>query len=310
MNSNQSIYAVRAAGLSRRFGQRMVVEQVEFEVETGEVYGFLGPNGAGKTTTLRLLLGLLSPSSGSAKVLGLDPAREGRRLRRRIGYVSQLHSLYQDLSVEQNLRFFGSMYGLSGRSLTESLEREVTRFHLGPSLPELVAGQSTGVRRRTALAAALLHRPELLILDEPTSGMDASARREFWTFLGGLAGEGATVIITTHHLEEAETCDRLSLMLAGRIHFEGTPAGMRATFAGAVLLVTAEPWAAAFSVLKEAFGASLFGREVHVDARRADAAAVRAVLAAEGVEILSLQERPPTMEDAFLRAAEEAAGSA
>ena len=302
-----SVPAIEAVGLCKRFGRKTVVDRATFSVSTGEVYGFLGPNGAGKTTTLRLVLGLFPASGGSVRVLGLDPATQGRRLRRRVGYVSQLHSLYEDLSVEQNLRFFGSMYGLGGEELDDRLEAELVRFHLEPQRRELVGRQPTGVQRRTALAAALLHRPELLILDEPTSGMDAVARREFWTFLGGLAGEGATVIVTTHHLEEAESCDRLCLMLDGRVRFEGTPGGMRRAFSGPVLHVWAEPWAEAFTALKEAFGASLFGREVHVDARRGDADAVRALLAGRGLQVLTLEERPPTMEDAFLRAAEEAA---
>ena len=239
----------------------------------------------------------------------MDPATQGRHLRRRVGYVSQLHSLYQDLSVEQNLRFFGSMYGLGKEELEDRLEAELARFHLQSQRRELVARQPTGVQRRTALAAALLHRPELLILDEPTSGMDAAARREFWTFLGGLAGEGATVIITTHHLEEAEACDRLSLMLAGRVRFEGTPGGMRGAFSGPVLRVRAEPWA------DSVHGAERGLRSFVCSAARCTWTRVGGTkarsgrcLAERGLEVLALEERPPTMEDAFLRAAEGAGG--
>ena len=298
--------AIEARDLRKSFGAKRAVDGATFTVGEGEVFAFLGPNGAGKTTVLRVLLGLLRPTGGEARVLGLDPTTQARAVRLRVGYVSQLHSLYEDLTVAQNLRFLGSMYGLEGAALQVRVEEYLARFHLENVEGAMVGAQPTGVRRRAALAGALLHHPELVILDEPTSGMDPGSRREFWSFLGGLVEGGVTVVVTTHNLEEVEGCDRLALMLGGRIRFEGTPQGFRAQWGGPMLRVRAEPWDRAFVALKQAFGAALFGLEVHVDRERAGEAEIRAVLAARGVEVVEICERGPTMEDAFLRAAEEA----
>jgi ABC-2 type transport system ATP-binding protein len=302
--------AIEARDLRKSFGGTHAVDDATFTVGEGEVFAFLGPNGAGKTTVLRMLLGLLRPTGGEARVLGVDPATQARAVRLRVGYVSQAHSLYGELTVLQNLRFLGSMYGLSGAVLRERVDEHLARFHLEEVAAAMAGAQPTGVRRRAALAGALLHRPELVILDEPTSGMDPGSRREFWAFLGGLVEGGVTVVVTTHNLEEVEGCDRMALMLAGRIRFEGTPQGFRERWGGPVLRVRAEPWERTFVALKQAFGAALFGLEVHVDRERASEAEVRAVLAANAVEVLQISERGPTMEDAFLRAAEESGRAA
>ena len=299
--------AIEALQLRKSFGAKRAVDKATFTVGEGEVFAFLGPNGAGKTTVLRVLLGLLRPTGGEARVLGRDPATDARAVRLRVGYVSQLHSLYEDLTVVQNLRFLGSMYGLAGAALRERVDEYVERFHLADVSEGMVGAQPTGVRRRAALAGALLHHPELVILDEPTSGMDPGSRREFWSFLGGLVGGGVTVVVTTHNLEEVEGCDRLALMLGGRIRFEGTPESFRGRWGGPVLRVRGAPWDRAFVALKQAFGAALFGLEVHVEKERAGEAEIRSVLRAQGVEVVEISERGPTMEDAFLRAAEEAA---
>lgn len=296
--------AVSAQGLEKRFGRVQAVQQTSFTVRRGEIFGFLGPNGAGKTTTLRMLLGLLARDGGRLDVVGCDPAVEGAALRRRVGYVTQLHSLYTDLTVEENLAFFAATYGLAKPEARRRVAEEVARFRLEGASRELVGRQPTGVRRRVALAAALLHRPELLILDEPTSGMDPTARRQFWTFLGGLAGGSTTVIVTTHHLEEVESCDRLGLMLDGRVRFEGTPSDLRQEFGAAVLVVQATPWAEAFLALKASYGAALFGRCIHVDGGRAGEDDIRATLARAGCRVERIDLRAPAIEDAFLRAAE------
>ena len=298
--------AIEARDLRKSFGAKRAVDGATFTVCEGEVFAFLGPNGAGKTTVLRVLLGLLRPSGGEARVLGLDPTAQARAVRLRVGYVTQLHSLYEDLTVVQNLRFLGSMYGLAGVELRARVDEYLARFHLEDVAGGMVGAQPTGVRRRAALAGALLHRPELVILDEPTSGMDPGSRREFWSFLGGLTEGGMTVVVTTHNLEEVEGCDRVALMLGGRIRFEGTPEDFRERWGGPVLRVRGEPWDRAFVVLKQAYGAALFGLEVHVDRQRAGEVEVRAVLAQNRVEVIEISERRPTMEDAFLRAAEEA----
>ncbi|MBN1630384.1 MAG: ABC transporter ATP-binding protein [Thermoleophilia bacterium] len=293
--------ALSARGLDRHFTRKHAVKNASFNVPRGHIFGFLGPNGAGKTTVLRLVLGLLRPDSGEIRVLGLDPVRNPRAVRLRTGYVSQLHSLYGDLTVDENLRFFGRLYGLAGEELNRRIAEEKERFrlveHRGPA-----AGLGTGVQRRTALACALLHRPELLILDEPTSGMDSLGRRDFWTFLGGLTADGTTIVITTHHLEEAEGCDDLALMLDGEVRFQGSPTELKARFAGPVLAVSCEPWEVGFAVLREAYGASLFGTCSHIDGLVATRADVETLLAGRSVRLLGIEERPPSMEDAFLRA--------
>lgn len=297
----RSDIALSAAGLDKRFARKHAVKKVSFGVSRGCVFGFLGPNGAGKTTVLRLVLGLLRPDAGDSRVLGLDPAKQPREVRLRTGYVSQLHSLYGDLTVDENLRFFGRMYGLGGGELSERVIEQKGRFrleeHRGPA-----SALGTGVQRRAALACALIHRPELLILDEPTSGMDSLGRRDFWTFLGGLTADGTTIVITTHHLEEAEGCDDLALMLDGEVRFQGSPAELKDRYAGPVLVVTCDPWEVGFASLREAFGASLFGTASHIDSLIATPADVETILARDGVRLAGIQERPPTMEDAFLRA--------
>ena len=302
--SQQSDFALLATNLDKRFARKHAVDGATFSVPRGTVFGFLGPNGAGKTTVLRLVLGLLRPDSGEARVLGLDPVKQPREVRLRTGYVSQLHSLYGDLTVDENLHFFGSMYGLAGGRLGERMAEQKRRFRLEEHQGPAVA-LGSGVQRRVALACALLHRPELLFLDEPTSGMDSLGRRDFWTFLGGLTADDTTIVITTHHLEEAEGCDQLALMLGGRVRFQGTPAELKNRYGGPVLVVACDPWEKGFSALREAFGASLFGTSSHIDGARATPAEVQALLSRKDVRLLKVEEHPPSMEDAFLRATVE-----
>jgi ABC-2 type transport system ATP-binding protein len=289
-----------------------VVNSLDLTVRTGEVYGFLGPNGAGKTTTLRILLGLLSPDKGSSSVLGFDSERQGAELRQLVGYVCQQYSLYRDLTVQENLLFFGRVYGLGAERLGERVAAEVERFHLEADRRKLLGSLPTGTQRRCSLAVALLHQPKLLILDEPTSGMDATSRREFWAFLGGLVAAGTTVILTTHHLEEVQVCDRICLMLAGRLHFEGTPGGMTEAFPGEVLLVTIERGEGAESagqtqvahrLLKEEFGASLLGPRIRIQRPGIDPRRVLSVLETGGISGARVESVAPTLEDAFVRAA-------
>jgi ABC-2 type transport system ATP-binding protein len=294
---------IETRGLTKILGGRTVVDSLDLSVHSGEVYGFLGPNGAGKTTTLRMLLGLVAPDSGSASVLGFDCQRQGGVLRRQVGYVSQLRSLYLDLTVEENLLFFGRMYGLEPERLTERVAAESARFQLDADRRRLLGSLPTGTQRRCSLAVALLHEPRLLILDEPTSGMDTTSRREFWTFLGGVVANATTVIVTTHHLEEVQVCDRLCLMLGGRLRFEGTPGGMVEAFPGPVLLVSTDQVKSAHQALKREYGASLLGDQVRVQRPGVDPEAVLRLLAAVGVAGARVESVAPTLEDAFVRAA-------
>ena len=214
--------------VTRRFGGFTAVDRVSFEVTRGEVFGLLGANGAGKSTTFRMLCGLLPPSEGTLRVAGFDLRTAAAVARRRIGYMAQRFSLYGDLTVVQNLRFFSSVYGLSGASQRRRIEWGVTQFALGPLLAARANDLSLGFKQRLALACALMHEPQILFLDEPTSGVDPLARREFWRRISALAGQGVTVLVTTHFMEEAEYCDRLLIMSQGRVLTEGTPDAIKA----------------------------------------------------------------------------------
>ena len=218
---------VQVHDLVRRFGSFVAVDHVSFEVERGEIFGLLGPNGAGKTTTFRMLCGLLPATSGTLRVAGVDLRRARASARQRIGYVAQKFSLYGQLSVTENLEFFASAYNLRGARKRDRIDWALKNFALA-SLAGLPSGNLPGgFKQRLAMAAALLHEPEILFLDEPTSGADPLARREFWRRITALSEQGVTVVVTTHFMEEAEYCDRIAIMDAGRILAQGTPAEIR-----------------------------------------------------------------------------------
>jgi ABC-2 type transport system ATP-binding protein len=215
--------------LTRRFGQFVAVNDVTFSVGHGEIFGLLGANGAGKSTTFRMLCGLLPPSEGSLRVAGFDLRKAAAPARGRIGYMAQKFSLYANLSVQQNLRFFSSAYKLVGARQKARISWAVEEFGLGPMLDATADHLPLGFKQRLALACALMHEPEILFLDEPTSGVDPLARREFWRRINALADVGVTVLVTTHFMEEAEYCDRLVIMAEGRVLTEGTPEAIKDT---------------------------------------------------------------------------------
>jgi ABC-2 type transport system ATP-binding protein len=217
-------------GLTRRFGAFTAVRDIHFKVRRGEIFGLLGANGAGKSTTFRMLCGLLPPSAGRLSVAGEDLRVAAAAARARIGYVAQKFSLYADLSVEQNLQFFCRSYGLRGERRRARIRWALEEFDLEPFADQTSNDLPLGFKRRLALAVALMHEPEILFLDEPTSGVDPLARREFWRRISGLAAAGVTVLVTTHFMEEAEYCDRLIVMAQGTILAMGTPAEMKAPF--------------------------------------------------------------------------------
>jgi len=220
--------AIQARELTRHFGDFVAVDRATFQVEAGQVFGFLGPNGAGKTTTIRMLTGLLPPSSGSARVAGLDPAAESRRLRGRLGYMSQLFSLYGDLTVAENIELFGGLYEVTGERFRARRAWVLEMAGLEGQEKRLTAELPLGWKQRLALGCAVLHEPPILFLDEPTSGVDPLARRAFWDLIDALAEGGTTVLVSTHYMEEAEYCNRLLLMNRGRVIAEGTPGELRA----------------------------------------------------------------------------------
>jgi ABC-2 type transport system ATP-binding protein len=222
--------AVEARELTRRFGAFVAVDAITFDVAEGEVFGFLGANGAGKTTAMRMLTGLLAPSAGSARVAGVDVAADPDAVKRRIGYMSQRFSLYEDLTVRENVRLYGGIYGLSNAEIAERTEAMFDRLRLGHAADERVGRLPLGWKQKLAFSVALLHRPRVVFLDEPTGGVDPVTRRQFWELIYETAAAGTTVFVTTHYMDEAEYCDRASVMVAGRIAALGTPAELKSRF--------------------------------------------------------------------------------
>jgi drug efflux transport system ATP-binding protein len=225
--------AIEAVELTRRFGSFVAVDRISFEIRAGEVFGFLGANGAGKTTAIRMLTGLLAPTSGRASVAGHDVGRETERVKRDIGYMSQRFSLYEDLTVRENIRLYGGIYDLSDREIRERTDRMLARLAIEQTGDELVRAIPLGWRQKLAFSVAMLHEPAVVFLDEPTSGVDPITRRQFWELIYEAAGRGTTILVTTHYMDEAEYCDRISIMVGGRIAALGTPAELKEQFAAA-----------------------------------------------------------------------------
>jgi drug efflux transport system ATP-binding protein len=244
--------AIEAHELTRRFGSFVAVDRITFSIVSGEVFGFLGANGAGKTTAIRMLTGLLAPSGGTATVAGHDVYRESEAIKRDIGYMSQRFSLYEDLTVRENITLYGGIYGLSRRELRERTDRLVARLALQDVERDPVRGIPLGWRQKLAFSVALLHQPRIVFLDEPTSGVDPITRRQFWEMIYEAASAGTTVLVTTHYMDEAEYCDRVSIMVDGRIGAMGSPGELKRQFAAGsmddVFLRLARPGEAARGV--------------------------------------------------------------
>jgi len=219
--------AIDARDLTRRFGGFVAVDRITFDVRAGEVFGFLGANGAGKTTAIRMLTGLLAPSSGTARVAGHDVLTEAERVKRAIGYMSQRFSLYEDLTVRENIALYGGIYDLDDRAIRERTDRMLHRLGLEQEADAFVRAIPLGWRQKLAFSVALLHEPRIVFLDEPTSGVDPITRRQFWELIYEAAAAGTTVLVTTHYMDEAEYCDRISIMVAGRIGALGTPGELK-----------------------------------------------------------------------------------
>jgi ABC-2 type transport system ATP-binding protein len=222
--------AIIARDLTRRFGNFVAVDHISFDVDPGEVFGFLGANGAGKTTAIRMLTGLLAPTSGEARVAGFDVATESEQIRQNIGYMSQRFSLYEDLTVRENIRLYAGIYGLSDDQIEQRTETLVQRLGLSGALDDLVASLPLGWKQKLAFSVAVLHEPKIVFLDEPTGGVDPITRRQFWEMIYASAAMGTTVFVTTHYMDEAEYCDRISVMVDGRIAALGTPAELKERF--------------------------------------------------------------------------------
>jgi ABC-2 type transport system ATP-binding protein len=296
--------------LVKRFGAFVSVDDLSLEVRQGEVFGLLGSNGAGKTTTIRMLCGLLEPSAGSASVLGLDVAKDREALKRRIGYMTQRFSLYDDLTVIQNLRFFGGVYDLRGTALRERARWALEMAGLEGKQDALTRSLPGGFKQRLALACAVLHEPRVVFLDEPTGGVDPIARRRFWSLIDRMAGEGVTLVVTTHYLDEAEHCDRIALMHAARLVAYGTVAQLKDVFAGRVMLEVAcpEPLAAQAALEHQPgiLEAAVFGARLHVVVEEAGAGArrVRELLDGAGLAPEQVERIVPSLEDVFIHCIE------
>jgi ABC-2 type transport system ATP-binding protein len=228
-------YTIETKSLVKKFGDFSAVKGIDVRVEEGEIFGFLGPNGAGKTTAIRMLCGLLSPTSGSGRVAGFDIMKETAKIRTRIGYMSQKFSLYTDLSVLDNMKLFGRLYGVTGADLSRRIDELVAMLDMGDITGRITADIPWGWQQRLSLACASIHKPEILFLDEPTGSVDPLSRKKFWNIISGLSAIGTTVFVSTHHMDEAEYCSRVSLMVDGAIAEEGSPRSLRKQFNCATL---------------------------------------------------------------------------
>ncbi|HTW90417.1 MAG TPA: ABC transporter ATP-binding protein [bacterium] len=305
--------AIEVHDLVRRFGSFTAVDGISFAVEQGEVFGFLGPNGAGKTTAIKVLNGILAPTSGTCRVLGFELPRDNARLKQSIGYMSQKFSLYEDLTSRENLRFFGSVYSLKREVLGEAIESMVARFGLERFAAMQAKELPSGARQRLALACALLHDPGVLFLDEPTSGMDPTSRRQFWEHVHRLASAGKTVLVTTHYLDEAEYCNRLCLINQGRIIAEGTPAQVRSLSRATALTVVCSPLNRGLVALlsrPELGDTAIYGGSLRLVTPDPDSAqrAIPGLFEQANVRLDSVVRDAPTLEDVFVQLVRESNG--
>ena len=312
MTSSASIEAV---DLTRRFGDFTAVDSVSFTVQSGEVFGFLGPNGAGKTTTIRMLIGLLAPTEGSARVTGLDVVRDRAELRTRIGYMSQKFSLYGDLTVGENIELYGGLYGVHGAHFEERRAWVLDIAGLTDSEKQPTADLPLGYKQRLALGCAVLHEPPILFLDEPTSGVDPLARRAFWDLIDSLAQAGTTVLVSTHYMEEAEYCHRLALMNRGRLIALDTPARLRAAYDQPIYTLETANAPRIVDALADAPGieeVAMFGRAVHIvagDVATAESS-VRTAVMAQGEEFVGMRKVEASLEDVFVGLVRREGGAA
>jgi ABC-2 type transport system ATP-binding protein len=298
--------SVVVENLTKRFGSFTAVDRISFQAHRGEIFGFLGPNGAGKSTTIRILCGLLRPTSGRALVAGIDVAASPEAVRQQIGYMSQRFSLYNDLRVVENLRFFAGLYSVPARDVPERLAWALQMAGLKGREQSPTRALAVGWKQRLALGCAVLHRPPIVFLDEPTSGVDPVSRRKFWELIHQMVAEGITVFVTTHYMDEAEYCNRLVLIDRGRVVAMGTPTELKGRYMkGQLLLVECEPLGRGLEALREAPGvldAAVFGSSLHAVVSDAQAALpkVREALEANHLHVGRLEQIPPSLEDVFV----------
>ena len=304
--------AVTARELTRRFGRDFIaVDHVSFDVKAGQIYGFLGPNGAGKSTTIRMLCGILAPSSGGGTVAGHDIVREPEKIKQVIGYMSQRFSLYADLTVGQNLDFFAGIYKIPRKRRTERIRFAVEMAGLGGREDRLTEDLSGGWKQRLALGCAVLHEPKILFLDEPTAGVDPISRRRFWDLIHQMKNQGVTVFVTTHYMDEAEHCDTLSLIAAGTLVATASPRELKArAITGSLLAIVAAPVDQALKAVKGVpmvRNAQIFGRAIHIETDDPDRArsVLETALAKQDCRVDSIEPITPSLEDAYIAIVEK-----
>ena len=298
--------AIQTHGLTRRFGDLTAVEDVTLSVAPGQFFGFLGPNGAGKSTTIRMLCGLLKPTSGHAEVAGYDVSRYPESVRQNIGYMSQKFSLYNDLTVIENIRLFAGLYSVPASNLQQRIEWVLKMANLKGQENLITGTLPGGWKQRLALGCAVLHKPPIIFLDEPTSGVDPITRRQFWELIHQMAEDGVTVFVTTHYMEEAEYCNRLALIFRGKIVALGTPSELkRDSMKGELLLIECEPLGDAVEALQlapDVMDAAVFGNALHLvveDAARS-VPLLGSYLAKRGVTVTRMEQIRPSLEDVFV----------
>jgi ABC-2 type transport system ATP-binding protein len=304
-------HAVEAVELTKKFGDFTAVDRVSFTIRRGEIFGFLGPNGAGKTTTIRMLLGLLRPTSGQAQVLGFDIVKQTDEVKKRIGYMSQRFSLYNDLTVEENLNFYGRTYGVKNQQLRERKAYILGMAGLEGRERELTKNLSGGWKQRLALGTAIIHEPEMVFLDEPTAGVDPISRRAFWDLLYELADGGTTIFVTTHYMDEAEHCQRLAFIHGGRIVACGSPRDIKENvMEGQVLEIDCDQPEAAILALRQLDlfdEVALYGALIHVIAEHGEnhKPTILKTLQDEGIKVESVDLIAPSLEDVFVSSLKE-----
>jgi ABC-2 type transport system ATP-binding protein len=304
MTENHSSVVVR--DLVKRFGDFVAVDHINLETRKGEIFGFLGPNGAGKSTTIRMLCGLLKPTSGIANVAGYDVSREPEAVRQNIGYMSQKFSLYNDLKIIENIRLFAGLYNVPRAQLRQRIDWALEMSNLKDKQNMIVGSLPAGWKQRLALGCAVLHKPSIIFLDEPTSGVDPITRRQFWDVIYDMAHEGVTVFVTTHYMEEAEYCNRLALIFRGKLVALGTPSELKhKSMKGELLLVECEPLGKAVDALHSGAvvsDAAVFGNALHLVVPDAEQAlpAVKDHLAKNGVTVQRIEKIRPSLEDVFV----------
>jgi ABC-type multidrug transport system ATPase subunit len=300
---------IKAEGLTKKFGRLVAVDDVSLDIEAGEIFGFLGPNGSGKSTVIRMLCGLLQPSAGSAELDGLDVVLQTEEVKRRIGYMSQRFSLYEDLTVQENIDFYGSIYGLGRLELDDRRKMVVALAGLEDRLAQLAGTLSGGYKQRLALACSLLHRPKILFLDEPTAGIDPVARREIWNLLFRLAGEGTTLFVTTHYMDEAERCSRVAYIYLSKLIALGRPQELKKlpeiTPGGSAWYeISCDDSTQALALLREhpaVRDATILGDAIHALAGgETDAGALEFYLRGRGVGQVHCRAARPSLEDVFV----------